>query len=111
MSGYSYNIHRGWQPLIETAELAARAYGVEINQIKEKFGALRIYFSPENKNMSALVNQLECLSAFICEMCGEPGELRDGGWQLTLCNHHHDIREEARSVHDEGCANEGLCCS
>lgn len=83
-----------------------------IDQVKEKFGTLRFYYHIEeqeagiqafdilgqggmrfmpndsaiHKEIAGIVRKWETASGTICEMCGEPGELRkDLPWLKTLC--------------------------
>src|SRR5688572_30797422 len=87
---YGIQCGPGWaslyDPLIELCNKA----GVEITQIKEKFGGLRFYTrqtpSPELK---AAIDLAEGLSVFMCEDCGQAGKRRsDNGWIHTLCDAH-----------------------
>jgi RNA polymerase-binding transcription factor DksA len=55
-------------------------------QVKEKFGGLRFYMSIETKEMGRLISEAEDKSYTICESCGNPGEVRRGGWVQTLCD-------------------------
>ena len=57
-------------------------------QVKEKFGTLRFYMSSETEAMSKAILEAERRSAVTCEVCGEPGQRRDGGWVSTLCDLH-----------------------
>lgn len=60
---------------------------VEIAQIKEKFGRLRIYIS-YNEKASIIVNVITHIASTICEYCGDdPVELylSPGSWRKTLC--------------------------
>ena len=70
---------------------------VSINQVKEKFGTLRIYFSggnpPEQDNKYATyvegyIGALGHMSRYICETCGAPGVLRKASWVHTACDEH-----------------------
>ena len=59
-----------------------------IQQMKEKFGTLRFYYSGGNDRIHALVNLTENLSASVCEVCGTLGTLckkSGGSWVKTLC--------------------------
>jgi hypothetical protein len=47
----------------------------ELLQVKEKFGGLRI---------ETAVHE----SFHTCEVCGQPGELREDSWIKTLCDEH-----------------------
>ncbi len=57
-------------------------------QVKEKFGGLRLYLSSGTDEMYAAIDQAEELSQRTCEVCGAPGEPRGGGWVKTLCSDH-----------------------
>jgi len=62
---------------------------VYVVQIKEKFGSLRYYLNQNDDYIMGLVSMAESMSAIICEVCGEKGKSRKGGWIKTLCDQHH----------------------
>lgn len=67
-------------------------------QVKEKFGALRVYFtskSEHHKALQDLVNKAEDSSCGTCEYCGKPGEARSTRWIKTLCDECHENRSSA----------------
>lgn len=55
-------------------------------QVKEKFGLLRYYTNHATDETENLIREAERKSSETCEECGEPGELRKGGWLRTLCD-------------------------
>jgi len=58
---------------------------VKIDQIKEKFGGLRFYYSGGDKEVAGMVNFAEYLCNKTCEVSGERGELHiRGSWLKTL---------------------------
>jgi hypothetical protein len=60
-------------------------------QIKEKFGGLRLYISNGTPEMHQVLDAVEEESSRICEDCGKPGQssTRKGGyWLATLCSDH-----------------------
>jgi hypothetical protein len=59
---------------------------VKFDQIKEKFGGLRVYFSGGDDYIEGLVSMAESFSYKICEVCGERGSPNKGGWISTLCD-------------------------
>src|SRR4051812_47616047 len=62
-----------------------------VDQVKEKFGALRFYMhGPTTPTMYALITDIENQSARICDVCGEPGGPTSGGWIRTRCQAHKD---------------------
>lgn len=67
------------------------ARGWETLQVKEKYGTLRLYYEAEPDvadRLDRIVEAAEHLSGHICEKCGAPGEIRPGGYVLTLCDEH-----------------------
>lgn len=64
----------GWERLYKPFLDLAALYGVEILQVKEKFGTLRIYTAGARaRELDAVVGALEAASAHICEKCGQDG--------------------------------------
>lgn len=62
---------------------------LRINQIKEKYGGLRIYVGNFINGVDDIIDKYEDKSYEICEFCGELGELKvNGGWYRTVCNKH-----------------------
>lgn len=67
----------------------------QIDDIKEKFGGLRYYFTPSLpwdditvRIMDDVVSAAEYRCSYTCEVCGERGRARPGGWVKTLCDEH-----------------------
>lgn len=67
-------------------------------QVKEKFGTLRFYMSQETPYITGAIAVAEMMSADLCETCGEPGKIRNGGWVRTLCDKH---QEENKKLQEE----------
>jgi len=59
---------------------------VEATQVKEKYGTLRFYYNGGNDFIEGVVWMAEALSAVTCELCGNPGTVRNDGWIRTLCD-------------------------
>jgi hypothetical protein len=58
---------------------------VKIDQIKEKFGGLRFYYSGGDDKVDGMVTFASYLCSKTCEVSGEKGELcSSGGWYRTL---------------------------
>jgi len=74
---------------------------VTVDQIKEKFGGLRFYYSGGDDAINGMVSMAESWAAHSCETCGAPGERRDGGWIKTLCDHHEAERQLKRKQSEE----------
>jgi len=90
----------GWYHIIDAAcaQIENRAYNNRLNgvkfapviatQVKEKYGTLRFYYTGGDEYLDGVVSMAETISAKTCEVCGAPGELREGGWLKTLCDEH-----------------------
>lgn len=63
---------------------------VTVAQIKEKFGGLRFYYDGGDEYISGLVTMAESWADKTCEVCGDAGQLRNGGWVRTLCDTHEE---------------------
>ena len=61
---------------------------VTLDQVKEKFGTLRFYYTGGDEYISGMVTMAEAMSGVTCEDCGDPGERRGGGWIYTACDLH-----------------------
>lgn len=59
-----------------------------VQQIKEKFGTLRFYYSGDSE-IEKFVSIAEDASGVTCELCGEKGKMRGGGWMSVKCHQHH----------------------
>lgn len=82
---------KGWHSLLRMTFIALLDLGWngKVLQVKEKFGELRIYIDSGTDDMYDILDEIERLSLEICEVCGEPGELRtDRSWFKTLCDKH-----------------------
>jgi len=97
----------GWYDLLErTCEKVIQVDKRKVvffEQVKEKFGQLRIYFTLENngeeitqrdardklyKTVSGIIIAAEYESEETCEICGEPGKSRTSShrWISTACD-------------------------
>jgi len=56
----------------------------QIQQIKEKFGTLRFYYSGGDDYIAGMVSFAESMSGKICEVTGDKGVLYENGWVKTL---------------------------
>lgn len=100
----------GWWPIIETLcaniqshtdwwnknrETRPVVEQVVVEQIKEKFGGLRFYYTGGDDQISGMVRMAEAWADHSCEECGAPGKSREGGWIKTLCDE-HEAKRQAR---------------
>jgi hypothetical protein len=83
-----WNKNRETRPVVEQ---------VVVEQIKEKFGGLRFYYSGGDDTVAGMVRMAESWAEHTCEDCGVPGVSRSGGWIKTLCERHEAERQERRT--------------
>lgn len=89
-------VGNGWHSLVDEAYDLCEKYGVEITQVKEKFGQIRIYTGIAKEEVADEVDpriwEIESRSGSICECCGQPSTLQSrGGWLKSICNTCKDI--------------------
>jgi len=75
-------------PLRELPELVPQ---VTLDQVKEKFGTLRFYYSGGDDYIRGLVSMAESMSGVTCETCGKPGTSTGGSWIKTVCVEHGGV--------------------
>jgi hypothetical protein len=104
--------HIDWQNESRTRLLADNPYNhkipqevaqVVVQQIKEKFGGLRFYYSGGDAEISGMVRMAEAWAEKSCEICGTPGTPGGQGWVQTLCPTH---RAESDARYNQRFKNE-----
>jgi hypothetical protein len=65
---------------------------VTVDQVKEKFGSLRFYFTGGDDYIRGMATMAESMSGVTCEQCGNPGSTVGRGWLTTLCEKHAEER-------------------
>jgi hypothetical protein len=70
---------------------------VTLDQVKEKFGTLRFYYTGGDDYISGMVSLAESMTGVTCESCGNIGERRGGGWVHTYCTPCEEAREIERA--------------
>lgn len=81
----------GWHPILSQLHTDARAldHNYSVDQIKEKFGELRVYLTSTNPQVFLLVTEATARSQKICEDCGAAGHiqaLEGKRWFRCVCN-------------------------
>ena len=79
---------------------------VTLDQVKEKFGTLRFYYTGGDDEISGMVRMAESMSGVTCEGCGASAETNwpksenggIGGWVRTICEPCEEKRELAREL-------------
>ena len=116
---------KGWWPMIEKAASAIDSvnaahpdFPVEVSQIKQKFGGLRIYNYNAPEDIRQLIDEAIEAARHTCERCGSTEGVTTNleGYRLTLCpdcrqmikprmiinNNIHIHRDEKDHVHING---------
>jgi hypothetical protein len=75
------------EPLVAELEQAT-VRQFEILEVKEKFGGLRIHVNGADDAIRQRIEAAEREPFHTCDVCGQPGALREGSWIKTLCNEH-----------------------
>lgn len=61
---------------------------ITLDQVKEKFGTLRFYYTGGDDVIAGMVRMAESMSGCTCETCGNPGKRRGDRWIYTACDVH-----------------------
>ena len=67
---------------------------VTLDQVKEKFGTLRFYYSGGDDAIDGMVRMAESMSGVTCEECSAPAQTHGPGWIRTICESCEEKREE-----------------
>jgi hypothetical protein len=60
----------------------------EVLQVKEKFGGLRFYVNHKSDAIRQRIETAQHESFYTCEICGQPGRLREDDLIKSLCDLH-----------------------
>lgn len=89
------SVGKGWADLVLGLRRELAALGVTKVAVYEKYGTLRASYTPPSHSVAAaeeIESRYERASETVCEVCGEPGQLRaDRRWTKTLCDEHAGI--------------------
>jgi hypothetical protein len=94
-----WRLCEGLEPLVAELE-AAGGQKFEVLQVKEKFGSLRFYVNCRKEGAISQRIETAAQESFrTCEVCGQPGTLREHRSIKTLCDEHYTGGQE---VEDHG---------
>jgi hypothetical protein len=72
---------------------------IQVDQIKEKFGGLRFYYSGGDDDIDGMVSLAESMSYTICEACGTTENVGStAGWIYTVCEPCFKKNERAKNL-------------
>jgi len=107
--GFTYG--DGWYEITDEALSKIRAAGdragwyPELKQMKEKMGALVLYFDDLNGEMQAAVDDARRTSRLTCELCGQPGTLHGSAhakmYAYAAIEYFYQDDEEMKAVIEE----------
>lgn len=80
----------GWKDILDKLENIDCTSDIVIQQIKEKFGGLRVYYSGTCPIFEKAVREAEEASYNTCQICGKtPANMvTKNYWMRTLCEEH-----------------------
>lgn len=116
---FDFECLSGWAWLIDAALLLlyscaeAQHLELQVTQVKEKFGALRIYHHGGDACTDAICDITEQISENVCEVCGGAGiNLPTHQWLSTRCEAHRAaVLDVSRSTSRAGYHGHGLAMS
>ena len=91
-------VGNGWHGLIDEAYDLLEPHEIQVTQVKEKFGQLRIYTGIMTAEVADVLDEkiwaIEERSMSVCESCGQPSTLQSRvGWLKSICNTCKDIND------------------
>jgi hypothetical protein len=89
--GILWRLCEDLEPLVAEFEEAGGPK-FEVLQVKDNFGGLRFYVNcRRNEAIRQLIGIAADESFHTCEVCGQPGRLREDRWIKTLCDEHNTL--------------------
>lgn len=87
ISMYGMECSDGWYEIIRQAASQIESLNTDVyaQQIKEKFGGLRIYTNITTPEVSEIISKAEMAAEITCEKCGNSGYLMSHRRMETLC--------------------------
>ena len=121
---YCCEVPQGWLKITESMlrEIYDATKGndeIEIEQIKEKYGELTVYYWSEhgfngNEKVNSIIENYERISRYTCCVCGKPATNVSLGWICPWCMEHKGDKDIPISIayNDSGeyetiCDNDG----
>ena len=98
LMAFGFEIGEGWMSLVielldkiqHLVDNNPEYSGLQVIQVKEKYGELCVYLNYYYKEIEDIIDEYEEKSCYICEVCGEKGEIRNiNNWYTALCDKHY----------------------
>jgi len=92
--GFGFEVNKGWIPILEEGFQKIADFinkneikDFRIQQVKEKFGGLRVYCNYYMDPIDDIIDWMEEECAHTCDVCGSPdGKLRQDMWMAIRCD-------------------------
>jgi hypothetical protein len=87
LMAFGFECDDGWYAILDElfSKMIATGEPIEVVQVKEKYGTLRVYITGASEAIYDMIDVAEEESSKTCEACGGPGKLCGKGWVQTLC--------------------------
>ncbi len=93
LNGIQLQIREGWYPMAIDLikELYENGWDKRVSCIKEKYASLRFYTDHSyGDTIYTIIEHYEQKSEYVCETCGEKGEIRhQSSWDYVACRKHY----------------------
>lgn len=98
LMAFGFECDDGWYEILDKlfSKMTTTGEPIEVVQVKEKFGTLRVYVNGASDAVHDMIDEAEEESGKTCERCGKPGKLYDDGWMTTLCDECEKAYKESR---------------
>ena len=85
---WGFDCGDGWYPLLRALCLNIQHTKQEVtaDQVKEKYGGLRFYYSGGDRYIDGLVSMAETMSEYTCESCGDTSTAKIRGTHWLCCS-------------------------
>lgn len=87
-------VRPGWLPIVDEAVLQLSRIGVDVREVREKLGELRIHVAARDvrrPDVQAAIGLAKERAANTCDICGSAGRLRlPPGARRVRCDEHVD---------------------
>jgi hypothetical protein len=85
--GILWRLFADLRPLVDELEGQGNQ-SFAVVRVREERGGLRVYVNDGTDAIYERIQAAEEESYHVCEICGEPGSLRQNGWIRTRCAEH-----------------------
>lgn len=101
---FGFECGDGWFDILENLFLSIEAHSRQlleqgramktlpsVAQVKEKFGALRVYLDNTDEHIETLIQAASARTSSTCEICGNPGKFIIDPFYLVRCENCNSV--------------------